>query len=110
MLSINARSAALPSASPLIILSMAPSTAGNDCPLAGAMPPWALLGFVPIGEVTSGMAMLDSLYDGYGEGPPYGIGPNQGLVMKNGNAYLAKFFPSFDFVKTARVTAKWPAP
>ena len=67
-------------------------------------------GFVPVGEVTSGMAVLDSLYDGYGEGPPYGIGPNQGLVMKNGNAYLAKFFPSFDFVKSAKVSAKWSAP
>lgn len=67
-------------------------------------------GFVPVGEVIAGMGKVDSLYDGYGEGPPGGIGPNQTRIVKQGNAYLAKFFPNFDYVKTARVTSKWPAP
>ena len=39
LLSISERSATLPSASPLIIRSIALSTTGDDRPLAGVMPP-----------------------------------------------------------------------
>ncbi|MDB4913350.1 MAG: peptidyl-prolyl cis-trans isomerase PpiA precursor [Gemmatimonadetes bacterium] len=67
-------------------------------------------GFVPVGEVVAGMTTVDSLYDGYGEGPPGGIGPNQTRIVRQGNAYLVKFFPFMDYVKTARVSSEWRAP
>ena len=66
-------------------------------------------GFATVGEVVNGMGVVDSLYDGYGEGPPGGIGPNQSRIAQQGNAYLDKFFASLDFIKSARVTARWPA-
>jgi peptidyl-prolyl cis-trans isomerase A (cyclophilin A) len=70
-------------------------------------------GFPPIAEVTQGMDVVDSLYNGYGEaaprsGPQYGHeGPSQDSIMKLGNAYLVKGWPKLDYVKTARVVQEW---
>ena len=50
-------------------------------------------GFSPFGQVVSGMDVVDSLYNGYGEGAPRGAGPDQGRVQVQGNAYLDKDFP-----------------
>jgi peptidyl-prolyl cis-trans isomerase A (cyclophilin A) len=61
------------------------------------------MGFAPIGEVVSGMEVVDSLYSGYGEGAPDGQGPSQDLIASRGNAYLTKSFPKLDYIKTARV-------
>ena len=61
------------------------------------------MGFSAFGEVVEGMAVVDSLYSGYGEGPPGGFGPNQGEIMQRGNAYLERDFPKLDFIRTARV-------
>jgi peptidyl-prolyl cis-trans isomerase A (cyclophilin A) len=58
-------------------------------------------GFAPFGEVTTGMSVVDKLYNGYGEGQPQGNGPNQGALTSQGNAYLAKSFPKLDYIKTA---------
>jgi peptidyl-prolyl cis-trans isomerase A (cyclophilin A) len=60
-------------------------------------------GFSPFGEVTSGMDVVDKLYNGYGEGAPNGRGPEQGRIQSEGNAYLAKEFPRLDYVKKATV-------
>lgn len=60
-------------------------------------------GFAPIGEVIEGMSVLDSLYADYGEGPPYGGGPDQGRMATQGNAYLAQSFPKLDFIRSARI-------
>jgi peptidyl-prolyl cis-trans isomerase A (cyclophilin A) len=60
-------------------------------------------GFAPIGEVIEGMAVLDSLYADYGEGPPYGGGPDQTRMATQGNAYLAQTFPKLDFIRSARI-------
>jgi peptidyl-prolyl cis-trans isomerase A (cyclophilin A) len=60
--------------------------------------------FSPFGRVTSGMEVVDALYNGYGEGAPRGQGPDQGRVQMEGNAYLAKNFPRLDFVKKATIT------
>jgi len=60
-------------------------------------------GFAPIGEVTDGMAIVDSLYSGYGEGAPRGKGPDQGAMNMEGNAYLAKSFPKLDYIKSATI-------
>jgi peptidyl-prolyl cis-trans isomerase A (cyclophilin A) len=60
--------------------------------------------FSPFGRVTSGMEVVDALYNGYGEGAPRGQGPDQGRVQTEGNAYLTKSFPRLDFVKKATIS------
>ena len=66
-------------------------------------------GFAPLGQVISGMDVVDSLYSGYGEGAPRGQGPDQGRIGREGNAYLRASFPRLDSVATARVTRQWTA-
>jgi peptidyl-prolyl cis-trans isomerase A (cyclophilin A) len=61
------------------------------------------MGFAPVGEVIDGMAVIDSLYAGYGDGPPSGFGPDQMRLMREGNAYLEREFPKLDFIRTARL-------
>lgn len=61
------------------------------------------MGFSPFGEVVDGMAVVDSLYSGYGEGPPAGFGPDQREIMQRGNTYLERNFPDLDFIRSARV-------
>jgi peptidyl-prolyl cis-trans isomerase A (cyclophilin A) len=62
------------------------------------------LGFAPVGRVVDGMAqVVDSLYAGYGEGPPRGQGPDQDRIAAEGNAYLEREFPRLDQVREARV-------
>jgi peptidyl-prolyl cis-trans isomerase A (cyclophilin A) len=60
-------------------------------------------GFSPFGKVVSGMDVVDSLYNGYGEGAPSGHGPNQGIVQSLGNAYLNKAFPKLDYINKATI-------
>ncbi len=55
-------------------------------------------GFPPIGRITSGMDVLDSLYDGYGEGRPVGEGPLYKLIYTQGNEYLKRDFPKLDYI------------
>ncbi|MFL5607982.1 MAG: peptidylprolyl isomerase [Gemmatimonadaceae bacterium] len=54
-------------------------------------------GFAPIGRVVEGMAVVDSLYDEYGEIPKYH------LIATLGNKYLARMFPKLDYITTARI-------
>lgn len=54
-------------------------------------------GFVPIGYVVQGMAVVDSLYDEYGDTPKYQ------LVATQGNRYLARMFPKLDYISTATI-------
>lgn len=56
-------------------------------------------GFAPIGEVVEGMAVVERLYGGYGDGPPMGRGPDQGALTEQGNPYLQKQFPKLDYIK-----------
>jgi len=60
-------------------------------------------GFTPFGQVVSGMKVVDSLYSGYGEGAPRGLGPDQGKVQAEGNAYLASKFGNLDYIKKATI-------
>jgi cyclophilin family peptidyl-prolyl cis-trans isomerase len=60
-------------------------------------------GFVPFGQVTEGMAVVDKLFSGYGESAPQGHGPDQNRIQKEGNAYLARYFPKLDYIKTATI-------
>lgn len=59
--------------------------------------------YAPIGEVVEGMSVVDSLWNGYGDGPPAGAGPDQQRIIAEGEQYLTKEFPKLDYVKTARV-------
>ncbi|MEX0753391.1 MAG: peptidylprolyl isomerase [Xanthobacteraceae bacterium] len=60
-------------------------------------------GFAPFGQIVSGMNVVESLYGGYGDGPPRGRGPDQARLQFEGNAYLAKDFPRLDYVKKATI-------
>ena len=70
-------------------------------------------GFPPIAEVVDGMAVVDSLYSGYGDGAartgpqPGRAGPSQDSIMTQGNAYLLRGWPKLDYIKTARVVKEW---
>jgi peptidyl-prolyl cis-trans isomerase A (cyclophilin A) len=80
-------------------------------------------GFPPIAQVVSGMSVVDSLYNGYGDSAPAGgrgggaggtaaasstrRGPQQNLVSSQGNAYLRRDFPLLDYIKTARIVQEW---
>lgn len=59
--------------------------------------------FAPFGRVVEGMDVVESLYNGYGEGAPQGRGPDQTRVREEGNAYLKRDFPKLDYVKTAEI-------
>lgn len=60
-------------------------------------------GFAPIGRVVEGMEVVDSLFAGYGEGPPMGRGPDQRRIAEEGNEYLKREFPRLDYITTARI-------
>ena len=49
------------------------------------------------------MEVVEKLYSGYGEGAPRGKGPNQDLIEKEGEAYLAREFTKLDKIIRARV-------
>jgi peptidyl-prolyl cis-trans isomerase A (cyclophilin A) len=67
-------------------------------------------GFTPFGVVTDGMDVVDKLYSSYGEGAPEGHGPNQTLVGARGRAYLEKYFPKLDTIRTATIVPSGAAP
>ncbi|MBI4801281.1 MAG: peptidylprolyl isomerase [Elusimicrobia bacterium] len=69
---------------------------GNNARLDGS-------GFSPFGKVIKGMEIVESIYSGYGEGAPSGMGPDQGRVQMEGNAYLKKDFPDMDYIKSAEL-------
>lgn len=60
-------------------------------------------GFSPIGEVVEGMDIVDRFYAGYGEGAPSGKGPNQMLLQKKGNEYVAPNYPKLSYFTKATV-------
>ena len=61
------------------------------------------MGFSPFGKVSEGMNVVESIYNGYGEGAPSGRGPDQGRVQMQGNTYLKAEFPKMDYIKSARL-------
>jgi peptidyl-prolyl cis-trans isomerase A (cyclophilin A) len=62
-------------------------------------------GFAPFGRVVEGMAVVDKLYSGYGEGAPRGAGPDQGRAQAEGNRYFRGDFPKLDHIKSAALVA-----
>ena len=69
---------------------------GNNINLDG-------MGFSPFGKVTEGMDVVGKINGEYGDGPPHGLGPVQGRVQAEGNAYLKKDFPNLDYIKSATI-------
>jgi len=61
------------------------------------------MGFATIGEVKSGMEVVDSLYAGYGECFPRGTGPDQQQAQLKGNEYLRESFPELDYTLRATI-------
>jgi peptidyl-prolyl cis-trans isomerase A (cyclophilin A) len=61
------------------------------------------MGFTPFGKVVEGMANVNKIYKGYGEGAPRGRGPGQGRVQSQGNAYLKKDFPKLTYIKSVTI-------
>ena len=66
-------------------------------------------GFPPLGEIVEGVAVLDSLYWQYSgtRGGQTFPGPAQDSINRQGNAYLRRAFPQLDYIRTARVVARW---
>jgi peptidyl-prolyl cis-trans isomerase A (cyclophilin A) len=60
-------------------------------------------GFSPFGEVEEGMAVVESLYADYGDGPPRGEGVYQAMAIARGDAYLEEEFPLLDRIRRAEV-------
>ncbi len=60
-------------------------------------------GFAPFGQVVEGMDVVDRFYSAYGDDPPRGLGPEQDLIERQGNAYLDARFPRLDYVKRGRI-------
>ena len=56
-------------------------------------------GFAPFGHVVDGMAVVDSIYAGYGEQP------DQTRITAEGNSYLSASFPKLDYIKSATIVA-----
>jgi peptidyl-prolyl cis-trans isomerase A (cyclophilin A) len=61
------------------------------------------MGFSPFARVSEGMEVVESLYAGYGEGSPRGMGPEQGRIQMEGNKYLGEQFPRMDWIKKATI-------
>jgi peptidyl-prolyl cis-trans isomerase A (cyclophilin A) len=60
------------------------------------------MGFSPFGKLRD-MGVLNTIYNGYGEGAPRGRGPRQDLLQSKGNAYLKAEFPEMDYIKGASI-------
>jgi peptidyl-prolyl cis-trans isomerase A (cyclophilin A) len=67
-------------------------------------------GFVPFGQVTQGMDVVDQIYSVYGEGAPDGHGPSQEAVATKGRPYLDANFPKLDHIVTATIVGGVAAP
>jgi peptidyl-prolyl cis-trans isomerase A (cyclophilin A) len=56
-------------------------------------------GFVPIGQVTEGMDVVEMLNAEYGAAPQN----QQGRIVAEGNKFLIASFPKLDYIKTATI-------
>ena len=61
--------------------------------------------FTVLGTVVEGMAVLDSLYSGYGEDAGSGVRQGkQGPLERGGNAYMDREFPKLDRIRRVMIT------
>jgi peptidyl-prolyl cis-trans isomerase A (cyclophilin A) len=65
-------------------------------------------GFPPIGEVRSGIELVDSMFAEYScRRGSQGTCPSQDSIEAKGNAYLERVYPKLDYIKRARVVREW---
>jgi hypothetical protein len=50
----------------------------------------------PVGKVVQGIESIRNLYSGYGDMPPWGKGPEQGLITNRGRKYIEEEYPLLD--------------
>ena len=63
-----------------------------------------VFGFPPIGEVRSGMSLMDSMFAGYScRRGSQGTCPSQDSIQAQGEPYLKRVFPQLDLIKSARI-------
>jgi cyclophilin family peptidyl-prolyl cis-trans isomerase len=80
-----------------VFINLKDNSATHDAPADG-MP------FVPFARVVEGMEAADALYAEYGEQAGGGIrGGKQDILFQGGNAWLKKYFPKLDYIRTARI-------
>jgi peptidyl-prolyl cis-trans isomerase A (cyclophilin A) len=60
-------------------------------------------GFTPFGQVAEGMESVDAIFTGYGDGPPGGMGPDQGRVRQLGSPFLAENYGKLTRIERARI-------
>lgn len=51
----------------------------------------------------AGEEALNNFYKGYGDIPPFGTGPDQQEIHREGNAYIHRLYPKTDFIKECRI-------
>ena len=66
------------------------------------------MGFTPIGTVvdtesTRGMATVEQIFSGYGEGFPSGRGPSQELLQQIGTEFLQQHYPYLDYINNMQI-------
>ena len=66
--------------------------------------------FVPFGEVSRGMEVLEDLYAGYGDGPPRGDGVYQAMAIARGHEYFEEGFPKLDRILQATILGETVLP
>lgn len=65
-------------------------------------------GFPPIGEVSNGLAVVDSMYVEYScRRGSQGTCPSQDSLEAGGNAFAERLYPKLDYVRRARVVMSW---
>jgi len=67
--------------------------------------PWEVpIGFVSPEEMDK---VIEKLYDGYGDVPPFGNGPSQSEMYQHGNTYLQEKFPKLDYIRRCAIVSKY---
>ena len=61
--------------------------------------PWE----IPFGIIIKGNSIVDNIYKGYGDIPPFGTGPNQQILFNQGNKYIKENFPLTDFIYSTKI-------
>ena len=46
---------------------------------------------------------MEKLYKGYGDMPPFGSGPDQQEIHREGNRYIRRLFPRIDFINSCHI-------
>jgi hypothetical protein len=55
------------------------------------------------GQVIEGQSTLNALYKDYGDIPPFGSGPDQQEIHRQGNGYVRSLFPQTDFIHSCHL-------